>query len=717
MRPVSGRIARIIAGHYRATLALGLVAIALAAWFGSGVFGVLVSGGPTDNGGDAGRAEQILATRFPAARPNVIVLVDTSAGVDTASARNVGRLVDTTLAAVPGVVGVRSYFSAGDPRLRSVDGGSALVTAMTRAGGKEMRQSIDRLAALVAHESPGFRVRLGGPGEIVRAFDTATRRDLARSELIAVPLTLVALILSFRGLIAAILPLVVATFSVVLTMLLLRLIGAVVPLSTFSLNMSVALGFGLSIDYSLLMVRRFREELETGGVAGAVADTLRTAGRTVVFSAVIVSCAVCGLLAIRMDFLRSFAYAGVAVVMTTALASTTLLPALLMLAGRRVGRPLRLGRGRGEGSGWRWLATFVMRRPVAVSVAAVAVLATGAWPSHHVKFGPLNDQQLPPSTEAAQVQNVLRSQFATQVNRHEVVMAAETTAGELAGYARRLSLIPDVLVVDSPSGTYQHGRGAPLAGAIVRQFTGDGFVRLSVSTGGVPFADSERAVRTIRETPAPAPALVGGETASFLDARSAVRDGLPFAAAILAGSALVLIFLLTGSLLIPLKAVVVNSLSLLVPLGAVVWIVQNGHLRGLVGDFQVNGFIDITTATLAFCVAFGLSMDYEVFLLSRIREEYLRSGSTTEAVVAGLQRTGGVVTSAALLISIALVSLATSGFAAFKMLGIGLTIAVLVDASVVRCLLVPAVLRLFGAANWWVPAPLGRLHGALGLRA
>jgi RND superfamily putative drug exporter len=708
--PVTGRYLPI--RRPWAVVIAAIVAFLAAGGVGFTVSDHLVGGGLVDPGSASTHANYDMETRFPGARPNVVVLVDTPGSVDDPAARAAGERVAADLGAIDGVAAVWSYWSTGDAALRSIDGRSALVVAVSQVDPELLRPAVLATAARVAADLPGHRVRLGGAAEVNRAVSQQTDDDLLRSELIALPLTLLALLLVFRGVTAALLPLGIGVFAIVLTAFILRIVTVFVPVSTFSLNLCTALGLGLAVDYALLMVRRFREESAAGlDVPDAVTATVRSAGRTVLFSAVTVMLALSALLVFPMYFLRSFAYAGIAVVLAAAAAALVVLPAVLTLAGRRVARPGRAA-ATGGNPAWRRLSAAVMRRPGLIAVAVIAGLVALSLPVTDVRFGPTDDRQLATEVPATQVQQALRESFPDVNGLTFVVLRGAADGPAVSDYTRRLSMISGVRRVESAAGTYATGvsAGAPRADLAARYIT-DGYAWLAVWITDPPGSAAAReTVLAVRSEPAPAPAQVGGEAAEFVDTTDAVGRSLPWALLIISVSTLLVLLLLTGSVLIPVKALLLNIASLSVPFGATVWIFQQGHLRDLLGGFQLTGYIDITIVVLAFCVAFGLSMDYEVFLLSRIGEEHRRTGSTTEAVAVGLQRTGGVVTSAALLISIVLVSLTASGITDLKLLGIGLTLAILIDATVVRCILVPAIMKLLGDRNWWAPAPVRRVH-------
>src|SRR5918993_278700 len=524
-----------------------------------------------------------------------------------------------------------------------------------------------------------------------------------------------------------------------LAQVVLRVLAEVTDVSIYALNLTTALGLGLAIDYSLFIVSRYREELRAGREpADALVVTMGTAGRTVLFSAATVAVSLLALLVFPLYFLRSFGYAGIAVVALAAIGALVVLPALLAVLGRRVDRfPLPLLRRRAAatarepGTGfWHRIATAVMRRPVPVALAVVAFLLLLGTPFLGARFGLPDDRVLPPSAEGRQVAEAVRANFATDESSALSVVAPGigdpmAHLAEIDGYAAALSRLDGVERVDALTGSYAGGARlqGPLAagdGAAVppegRRFAAADGTWLSVVGSVEPYsAAGEDLVAAVRGLDAPLGAQVTGPSAQLVDTKASLFGNLPAAGAIIAVVTFALLFLMTGSVVIPAKALVLNLLSLTAVYGAMVWVFQDGNLAGVLG-FTPTGTIDTSMPVLLFCIAFGLSMDCEVFLLSRIKEEYDRTGDTVASVAAGLERTGRIVTTAAALLAIVFIAFATSQVSFLKLFGIGTALAILVDATLIRALLVPAFMRLAGQANWWAPAPLRRLHARVGLR-
>ncbi|MGW0121098.1 MMPL family transporter, partial [Streptomyces sp. NPDC003327] len=609
-----------------------------------------------------------------------------------------------------------SRAATGSPALRSEDGRRALIAARITGEERDAAEVLDRIAPDFRGTHGPVEVSLGGDLAVRHEMQTIIQEDLLRAELIALPVTLVLLVVVFGSAVAALLPLLVGVVAILGTNAVLRVITEFTDVSVFAQNLTTALGLGLAIDYALFVVRRFREELAAGAdTATAVRTTLRTAGRTVLFSALTVAVSLAAMLVFPQYFLRSFAYAGIAVVLLAALAALALLPAALVLLGDRVnsldlrrlfrrGRPAGApvtGAATGDGGGWGRVAGLVMRRAPVFAVLTTAGLVLLGLPFLGVTFGAADDRQLPTTAASRTVQDTLRESFPGDPGGTLTVYAeGSATPAEYAAYRERAAAVDGVARVDGPV-TSRDG------GTTHAYFT-------VVPEGEAVGAGAQRVVDGLRAAPAPFDTAVTGPAAVLVDSKDALADRLPWAAAIVVLATLVLVFLLTGSVLVPVQAVVLNALSLTAMFGAVVWVFQEGHLSGLLG-FTATGDIETTLPVLMFCVAFGLSMDYGVFLLSRIKEEYDSGGDHERAVRLGLSRTGGLITAAAVILAVVMVAIGTSRVTNTKMLGLGVALAVLMDAMVVRSLLVPSVMRLTGRLTWWAPGPLRRLHDRFGI--
>ncbi len=525
-----------------------------------------------------------------------------------------------------------------------------------------------------------------------------------KDEGIALLITLVLLVVVFASVVEAGLPVGIGVLSIVGTFFVLRVLAELTQVSIYSLNLTTFMGLGLAIDYSLFVISRYREELRRGlEPADAVARSVQTAGRTVLFSAGTVAVSLAALLVFPLAFLRSFAYAGMAVVAVAAVASVVVLPAALAGLGRNIDRLALFHRPYkdvGEGF-WHRMAVRVMRRPLVTVAAVVTLLLLLGLPFLHIRFGNPDDRVLPPNISSRQVQDEVRRNFSSREAGAALVVATGTGSSA--------SRQADV-------GAHAGSRlVAPPGPASARFSSGDG-TWLSVVPSVEPVsARGERLVKDIRAAPSPFPVSVAGLSAELVDSKAAILGRLPLAAGIITVITFTLLFLMFGSVLVPLKAVVLNLLSLTATFGAMVWIFQDGHLAGFL-DFTPTGSIVVAMPILMFCIAFGLSMDYEVFLLSRIKEEHDRTGDNERSVAIGLERTGRIVTAAAALLGVVFLAMATSRVSFMKLFGVGLTMAVLMDATLIRATLVPAFMKLAGEANWWAPGPMRRFHERWGLR-
>ncbi|MFF3441979.1 MMPL family transporter [Streptosporangium sp. NPDC002721] len=666
-------------------------------------------------GSESDQAQNELAERFGTGSADLVLLVTARDGnVDDPAVAAAGRELTSRLAAFDGVAEAASYWSRGTPAtLRSENRAHALVLARIPGDANLVRgQILPRIIPEVTRGDDTIAVQAGGGEEVYRQTVPLARQDFVRAEMVIFPLVFILLWIFLRRLVAAVVPIVLGVFVMVVSLALIRLPLLYSDVSTFALNLTLALGLGLGIDYALFMVSRFREEVRLGHDRHeAVARSVEKAGRTVIFSGVTVAASLAVLLLMPFDFFRSFGYAGIAVVIGGVAGAMIVLPAALAAIGDRV-LPRRTKEE--NGTFWRGLATRVMRKPLIFGGVATVVLLLLGSPFLGLNFGVADDRILPTSAPARQTSEVIRAEFpAEESDALQVVSAGAADAAGVPGYAAALSRLPGVAQVDSAAGSYAEGQrvgdGDP------GRFQGDEGTWLSV----VPAAelmerDPVGLVRDVRAQAAPFEVLVGGYPAELGDYRQAVVDRLPLLLGLILVVTFVILFLMTGSLLIPLKATMLNLLSLSVMLGALVWIYQDGNLSGLLG-FTATGTLDPSIPILMFCIGYGLSMDYEVFLLSRIKEEYDRTGDTAAAVTAGLQRSAPLITAAGAILAISFAAYVTAGVSFVQMLGVGMAVAILVDATIIRAIMVPAFMRLAGRANWWAPGPLRRLHARIRL--
>ncbi len=598
--------------------------------------------------------------------------------------------VTEDLGRIDGVAGVASLVSDdGDATAIGVELDPALE-------GERFDATVERVTtALRAIDAP--EVRVGGELLLDEEVADLAERDAQRAEMLSLPIALVVMAVVFGGVLAAGLPLGIAFGGIGATALGLAALSELTDVPVYAMNVALMLGLGLGIDYGLLLLSRFREERGAGlDVPAAVHRTVATAGRTVVFSACTVAVALSGLLVFDVAAIRLLALAGIAVVIACMVAALTLLPALLA----RFGHRLKGGTPAGADGAFARIARVIQRRPVPVVALAGAGLVVLALPFTGARFDDTGVRSLPRSSETRQVAEAIDTRFsAVTAEPLEVIADAAPADPATVAWLDEVRTLPGVVAATVDE-------DASRAAVTVVD------VHAAGRTNG---PEAQRLVSTVRDLHAPFPVAVGGDPAEIVDLRHAVASRLPLAVGVIVIATFVLLFLMTGSVVVPVKAIVMNVLSLGATFGALVWVFQDGHLAGLLG-FDPPGSLDLLMPVIVFVFAFGLSMDYEVFLLSRIREVWEATGDNDRAVAEGLQRSGRIITSAGLLIVIVFAGFAAGEIVALKQLGLGLALAVIVDVTVVRSLLVPATMKLMGRWNWWAPAPLARLHRRVGLR-
>ena len=719
-----------------------IIAIAALVMLACGIFGIpvaksLSAGGFQDPTAESAQATKLLVDKFGQGDMDLVISVTSDAGAQAEAARAVGTDIAAQLQASPYVAQVTSAWTAppsAAPALISKDGKTGLIAAGITGGESEAQKHAKTLTDQLVHDRDGVTVRAGGEAMIYVQINGQSEKDLLMMESIAIPLSFLVLVWVFGGLLAAALPLAVGGFAILGSMAVLRAVTLVTDVSIFALNLSVAMGLALAIDYTLLIISRFRDELAEGADREhALVRTMATAGRTVLFSAMTVALSMVAMVLFPMYFLKSFAYAGIAVVGFAAVAAIVVAPAAIVLLGdrldsldvrrlarRMLGRPEPV-RPAVEQTFWYRSTKFVMRRSIPIALAIIALLLALGAPFLGIRWGFPDDRVLPASASARQVGDELRDNFAVDSATNVRVVIPDTTGitpAELDRYAARLSQVTDVSSVSSPGGTFVDG--APAGPPSLATGIKDGSAFLTVGSNAPLFSPASEAqldqLHAV-STPAGQPVQLTGVAQINRDSSEAITSRLPLVLGVIAAITFVLLFLLTGSVILPLKALLLNILSLTAAFGALVWIFQDGHLGAL--GTTPTGTLVANLPVLLFCIAFGLSMDYEVFLVSRIREYWLTSGKTRadndESVALGLARTGRVVTAAALLMSISFAALIAAQVAFMRMFGVGLTVAVLADATLVRMLLVPAFMHLLGKWNWWAPKPLARLHARIGI--
>ncbi|MFD9407925.1 MMPL family transporter [Streptomyces sp. NPDC059989] len=704
----------------RLVLLAALVFLVLSAVFGAEATGRLKTQGYDDPRSESSRAAHIAAERLGAS-PNLVVVAEARSGsVDDPAARSAGESLTRFLGGRPQVSAVTSYWTGKPAELRSRDGHAAMLVAHVDGEGEQLASRVKRLSKELtgpAASTPALTVHVGGTALVDAQLQDLSESDLKRAESVVLPGTLILLVLVFGSVVAAALPLLIGVLAIAGTMLVLSALGAVTDVSVFALNLTTALGLGLGIDYGLLIVSRFREELANGyRPRNAAIRTVRTAGHTIAFSAATVSAALATLLVFPPYFLRSFAYAGIAVVAIAAVSAVTVLPALLALLGKRVDAwPVpwrRRVRQDSRSRFWEGLARIVVRRPLIAALPVIGLLVVLAAPFAHAGFATPDDRALPVSASSRQTGDLVRGAFDMKgASALTVVITGTASAPAQEDYARRLSTLPQVAQVVGPEGSFRHGEetGTPGSAGSMAKPLGDRPGLLSV----VPLVDpqaraAQQLVHDVRATPAPAgtEVLVGGPSAVLVDAKATVGDRLPLALSVITLTTFLLLFGFTRSLLLPLKAIALNALSLAAVLGAMVWIFQTGHLQHLLGF--TPGPLSTTMPVLLFCIVFGLSVDYEVFVLARIKEAHEEGQDNAASIVSGIAHTGGIVTTAGALLAFTLLSFGTSQVSLLQFFGIGAGLGVLLDATLVRGVLVPALMRLAGDLNWWAPRLLRR---------
>jgi putative drug exporter of the RND superfamily len=716
---------RFIAHHARAVLLGTIVVLGVFVFLGSQVFSRLEGQGFNDPTSGSSVAADALARSFPG-RPNVVILVSTRDGANVGSPSITRAGVDLTqlISRQRGVSAVASWWTTSASDMRSRDGLQALIVAhVASTGTKSADDNTSRLITTLGGGTTMLNVAVGGPMGVNHDINSQVGMDLTHAETLAVPITLILLLVAFASLVAASLPLAIGVIAIFGAFAELFLVSQITDVSIFAINLATAMGLGLGIDYALLIVNRFREEMNAqDGVEEALVRTVSSAGRTVIFSSLTVAVALSALLVFPLYFLRSFAYAGIGVVVIALLGAVVTLPAILALLGPRVNagrlrrsRPVRAASG--NSVFWQGVARRVMRRPILFALPVVALLVVAGLPFLHASFGVPDDRVLPTTASSRQVGDALRSNFGGGTTTAVTsVIEGSPPAGALAAYAQQLSSLPSVQSVDSAAGSFSAGHQSAAANRSDTRFIAGGVQYLSVvGPADTQSSASQRLVSAVRAVAPPngTTALVGGAAAELVDGNTAIGSHLALAIAIIAISTFILLFLFTGSLLLPIKALVLNLLSLTAVFGAMVWIFQDGHGSGFLGF--TPGVVNTSMPVLLFCIAFGLSMDYEVFLLSRIKEFHDRGATNDDAVVSGLAHAGRIITTAAALLAVTFLAFATSKVSFMQLFGLGTAIAIVVDASLIRAILVPAFMRVAGEANWWAPGPLRRLHRRIGL--
>lgn len=693
------KIGELTAHRSKLVLLISVLAIMVSGLIGFQAFNRLDGGGYNDPKSESSRAYDYLKSDFAVKDPAVLLVIDApKSSADDAQVRRSVASITEKISAISGVVNIVSYWSTSAPQLLSTDKKAGYLFVYGNDGTFDGLSKIaKRVEATVGRDFEGLVIHYTGTGAVGDAINTKIGDDLKKSETIAIPLTFILLLFVFGGVIASAMPLVVGISAILGAFFIIYLLTLFTDVSVYAMNLITGLGLGLGIDYSLLIVNRFREEFHQGkSIEESVIRTVATAGRTVFFSGLTVLVTLASLLLFPLNFLKSFGYAGIAVVALAVLGALIPLPATLSLLGRRIDSwvikkssitPKEDGR-------WADLARFVMRKPLTITFLTLVLLGILAAPVRNIAFGQTDVTVLPKSHPVAQTSKLIDERFAgREATPVEFLFIDGTTklSGQVVNeYRNQIGKISGITHVTDIT-------------------SANGIIRFQAIHAMSPRTSAaQKLINEIRAIDAPEGLLIGGVAADYTDTQNGIAHALPWALGWVFLSVLILLFAFTGSVILPIKAIALNILSLSATLGVITWIFIEGNFAKALGDFTITGTVDTGMIILMLLTTFGLSMDYEVFLLSRIKEEYEKSGDNKESVAYGLQRSARIVTAAALILSVVFAAFVISGVTSIKILGLGVAFAILLDATVVRALLVPALMRMFGDANWWAPAKLKR---------
>lgn len=692
-------LGRVLVNYRKAAVALFVIGILVAGAVGSLIFSRLDSGGYSDPNSDSYKVYEYLRDDLKVEDPAVVVVIDAGdRDVTEPTVAQQAIALEKKMAQEEGVTKTLSFWGAGsDANLKSADGKAAYVLVFGK--GEAFSADSEDLGKLFQEkydgEFDGLRLYAGGVAVVGHAITKKISDDLKIAEAISIPLTFILLAFVFGALAASAMPLIVGVSAIVGAFFILYLISLFTAVSVYSLNLTTGMGLGLGIDYALLMVNRFREELKKGkSVDESVITTMATAGKTVFYSGLTVLVTMVSLTFFPLPFLKSFGYAGVSVVALAVVGAIFGLPPILAMMGKRINKgPVRKSAMEPKEDGrWADTARFVMRRPVPIVLLSLIALGIMAAPLQNISFSQGDSRMLPASNPAAIATALQTERFPGQTGTPIEIITFDgaNKVDALNDYANRISQVEGIVGVVPP------------------QVIGDD-VRIVAYQSMLPRTpESQKLIHDLRDVKAPAGTLIGGVAADYTDSQDGISRTLPWAFGWIAISVLLLVFVFTGSIILPIKAVLLNVLSLAATMGVLTWVFIDGNLQWLVGSFTVTGSLDTSIVILIAVVVFGLSMDYELFLLSRIREEHLEGRSNVESVATGLQRSARIITAAAVLLAVVFAAFVTSGVTSIKTMGFGVALAVLLDATLIRALLVPALMRLMGERNWWAPKSLQR---------
>jgi putative drug exporter of the RND superfamily len=688
------KLGHVIFKRRKSAVILFIVGILVAGGFGSLAFSRLDSGGYSDPNSDSYKVYEYLTEELKLSDPAVVIIVDSgSTDVTDPVVAQKGIALEKKIAQEEGVTKTLSYWtSGGEATLKSADGKAAYI--LVYGEGEAFTPESQKLGKIMQEKYDGsyegLTLYAGGVGVVGHAITKKISDDLKIAELISIPLTFILLVLVFGALAASAMPLIVGVAAILGAFFILYLFTLFTTVSIYALNLTTGMGLGLGIDYALLMVNRFREELHRGkNIEDSIVTTMATAGKTVFYSGMTVLVTLLSLTFFPLPFLQSFGYAGVSVVALAVIGALFGLPPILAILGDRIDKGVvrKSAITPKEDGRWAKTARLVMKRPVSAVVLSMVILGIMAAPITNIKFSQGDSRMLPADNKAAFATALQAERFPGQTGTpiEIIVIGGADKLDEINAYTQKLGQTVGIVGVVPPA----------VIGKDVR------VVAYQAMLPRTP--ESQELIQNVRSIAAPAGTLVGGVAADYTDSQNGISRTLPWALGWIILSVLVLIFIFTGSIILPIKAVILNFLSLGATMGALTWIFVDGNMQWLVGSFTVTGTLDTSIVILIAVVVFGLSMDYELFLLSRIREEHLAGKSNVESVAVGLQRSARIITAAAVLLAVVFGAFVTSGVTSIKTMGFGVALAVMLDATIVRGLLVPALMRLFGENNWWAP--------------
>ena len=678
----------------KAAVILFVIGILAAGGVGSAVFNRLDSGGYSNPKSDSYKVYNYIHDTLKIADPTVVVVVDAGdSDISDPAVTQRALALEAKMAKEKGVTKTLSYWSAGGEKTFKSKDGKAGYILIYSAADAFTPESQDLGAYFQDHydgKVDGFTLYAGGVGVVGNAINTKISKDLSISEAISIPATFILLVFVFGAMVASAMPLIVGVSAILGAFFILYLFTLFTDVSIYALNLTTGMGLGLGIDYALLMVNRFREELHHGkGVEDSIIATLNTAGKTVFYSGLTVLVTLLSLTFFPLPFLKSFGYAGVSVVALAVIGALFGLPPILAMVGAKVDKGVvrKSAITPKEDGRWAHTARYVMKRPVAIVLLALLILGIFAAPLKNIAFSQGDSRMLPESNRAAIATAVQAARFDGQTGNpvEIIILNGAGREAEIAAYAAKVAKVDGIFAV-TPAQRY-----------------GDDIRIVAYETMLPRTPEAQKMIHDIRDISSPKGTLVGGVAADYTDSQDGISSTLPWALGWIALSVLILIFIFTGSIILPIKAILLNVLSLGATMGALTWVFIDGHLQWLVGSFTLTGTLDTSIVILISVVVFGLSMDYELFLLSRIREEHMAGKTNVESVATGLQRSARIITAAAVLLAVVFAAFITSGVTSIKSMGFGVALAVILDATIVRGLLVPALMRLFGERNWWAP--------------